>query len=79
MGCPCLDAPFMTPNGIDFFFPSSQQVCCLQSLVADVDMEDLGVRTCSAPFNNTPAEQAEFPEDLKQYVKVGEQAGSSSL
>ena len=45
-------------------------VPCLQSLVAGVDMEDLGVRTCSAPFKNAPVEQAEFPEDLKQYVMV---------
>lgn len=33
-------------------------------------MEDLGVRSCSTPFENTPLEQPDFPEELKQYVKV---------
>lgn len=33
-------------------------------------MEDLGVRSCTTPFKNIPAEQSDFPEDLKQYVKV---------
>ena len=42
----------------------------VQSLVSGVDMEDLGVRSCATPFKNSPAEQAEFPEELKQYVKV---------
>lgn len=42
----------------------------MQSLVSGVDMEDLGVRSCATPLRNIPAEQADFPEDLKQYVKV---------
>ena len=42
----------------------------VQSLVSGVDMEDLGVRSCTTPLNNSPAEQADFPEELKQYVKV---------
>ncbi len=42
----------------------------MQSLVSGVDMEDLGVRSCTTPFKNIPAEQSDFPEDLKQYVKV---------
>ena len=42
----------------------------MQSLVAGVDMEDLGVRSCSSPFKAEPLQQAHFPEDLKQYVKV---------
>ncbi|DBA80138.1 TPA: hypothetical protein ACH3X2_007614 [Trebouxia sp. C0005] len=40
-----------------------------KSLVSGVDMEDLGVRSCATPLRNIPAEQADFPEDLKQYVK----------
>ena len=39
-------------------------------MVAGVDMEDLGVRSCSTAFQNSSVEQVEFPEDLKQYVKV---------
>ncbi len=42
----------------------------MQSLVSGVDMEDLGVRSCATPFKNSPAEQTDFSEDLKQYVKV---------
>ena len=42
----------------------------VQSLVSGVDMEDLGVRSCATPLKNSPAKQADFPEDLKQYVKV---------
>lgn len=42
----------------------------LQSLVTGVDMEDLGVRSCSTPFKNIPVEHEDFPDDLKQYVKV---------
>ncbi len=33
-------------------------------------MEDLGVRSCATPFTHIPAEQADFPEELKHYVKV---------
>lgn len=33
-------------------------------------MEDLGVRSCATPFKSFPAEQTDFSEDLKQYVKV---------
>lgn len=39
-----------------------------KSLVAGVDMEDLGVRSCSTAFQNSPIKQVEFPEALKQYV-----------
>ena len=42
----------------------------VQSLVSGVDMEDLGVRSCATPLKNSPAKQADFPEELKQYVKV---------
>lgn len=55
--------------------PSQQEVhakccLCLQSLVAGVDMEDLGVRSCSTPFKPEPLQQADFPESLKQHVKA---------
>lgn len=33
-------------------------------------MEDLGVRSCSTLFKPEPLQQADFPESLKQYVKV---------
>ena len=48
----------------------TQVPVCLQSLVTGVDMEDLGVRSCSASFKNAPVEQPDFPGHLKQYVKV---------
>ena len=43
---------------------------CLQALVGGVDMEDLGVRSCSSPSKQIPARHAQFPDVLKQYVKV---------
>ncbi len=42
-------------------------------------MEDLGVRSCATPFNNCPVEQADFPEELKQYVKVVSALNGQSL
>lgn len=51
--------------------PGCEVACTvLQSLVAGVDMEDLGVRSCSTPFKAEPLRQAHFPDHLKQYVKA---------
>lgn len=42
----------------------------MQALVGGVDMEDLGVHSCSSPSKQILARHAQFPHDLKQYVKV---------
>lgn len=52
-------------NGFDIY-----PELLVQSLVSGVDMEDLGVRSCATRFKNSPAEHADFPEELKQYMKV---------
>ncbi|KAL3141630.1 hypothetical protein ABBQ32_004865 [Trebouxia sp. C0010 RCD-2024] len=48
-----------------------------KSLVAGVDVEDLGVRSCSTPFKAEPLQQAHFPDHLKQYVK--DKAAAASM